>query len=189
MNQTIKAVLTATGLLIAIFLVSKIGNALMPDRDTLHVIFVVLLPFCAYLFSIPFVWRNKEKKFALAYTITLLAVPIVFFIPAVQEFVGNLNKVVPNNPNRACQQDSDCTLTVHPDWTRCQRDCCGNYRLNSSKVIAINKEWQPACPFPKRNSCSMLDCVSTIRAGTNGGPVDQDAHAKCIDNQCQKVMS
>ncbi|MBI2543227.1 MAG: hypothetical protein HYW24_03515 [Candidatus Aenigmarchaeota archaeon] len=125
---------------------------------------------------------------------------IGIFIIAVVLFLGfdyisgpgilyELNKIFPQNPDISCRIDSDCKLHVYPEWSGCR--VCGNceiYKINDSKVIAINKEWRPFCPYPRPLIACGL-CIGGIADSDNKLLTDLSSNVKCIENRCQKVLS
>jgi len=115
----------------------------------------------------------------------IVGLVLFIIILLIMNFMGvfhSLNYLFPQNPDVSCTVDDDCKLSVSEEWTTC-RVCrsCESFDISDEKVISINKDWKPFCPF---SHSVLLACRACL-----GGITDAEAtSAKCIDNTCQKVL-
>lgn len=101
-------------------------------------------------------------------------------------FYESFNDPNPQTPDTFCNVDSDCILGVYPEWSKCE--ICGGcelFDINDTRVIAINEDWRPSCPFPKPSGALCVDCISTI----NNYRITDTNRTKCIENKCQKILN
>tara|TARA_Y100000310_G_C20527724_1_gene736902 strand:+ start:221 stop:598 length:378 start_codon:yes stop_codon:yes gene_type:complete len=124
--------------------------------------------------------KNKRGIILKAIIIGIIALIIILYLFGI---LFEFNKIIPQKLDLSCESDLDCKLHVSPDLNKC-RSCalCKTFEIEDEKVIAINKDWQPSCPFPKPLVSNCGDCETTI--------VDKDlADLKCIKNTCQKTLN
>ena len=110
---------------------------------------------------------------------------LIFVLPYFSEILWSFNNQEPQTPDISCNVDLDCMLWVYPEWSKCEV-CfsCESFDLNDTRVIAINKEWRPHCPFPKPIGVACVQCISTI----NNYKITDINRTKCIENKCQKIL-
>jgi hypothetical protein len=114
--------------------------------------------------------------------ITLIIVVVILMILNSMGIFYNLNEIFPQNPDSSCKVDSDCKLYVHPEWSSCRIcDSCKTFDISDKKVIAINKNWKPFCPFGKPGSV----CPACM-GGVDGADINS---VKCINSVCKKLLN
>jgi hypothetical protein len=113
--------------------------------------------------------------------IIIIVVILTFLALSYLDFLYPLNKIFPQNPDLSCNQDSDCKLIIYPEWAECRAcDSCASASVNDSRVIAVNSNWIPFCPFPY-GPTTCPKCEGGI-IGYNQSQI------KCVNHQCQKIL-
>ena len=121
---------------------------------------------------------NKTK-------VSVLIMIAIVFILYLTGVLGMLWALIPQFPSIYCDQDSDCKLHVSPEWSTCGCEGCGSFQVIEDHVIAMNRDWQPFCPFIAVLSC--MQCDRNIIS--DGGPViNSSGYVKCMNNQCHKKI-
>ena len=115
---------------------------------------------------------------------------VIIVIIAIAYVLGGfypLNKFFMNQtPDKTCRLDSDCKYFIQPiDNAYCVGgNDCSMLEFDDTRVTAINKNWEPFCPFPKSSDIQVTQCIGGILF-----PVDYAIMIKCINNKCEKVLS
>ncbi len=117
----------------------------------------------------------------------IVIIAIAIFIANVFSMVFFLNGFIAQKPDLSCNQDSDCMLLL-PDRVTCNIcSGCDNYELSDDRVMSVNKNWHPYCPFQKPQA-SCLMCFGNLKYNGNSIEASDDAYFECVENKCQKVL-
>ena len=119
--------------------------------------------------------------------ILLLIIVVLIGVSYALGWLFPLNKFFKNQtPDKSCTMDSDCKYFIIPvDNVYCTfDDACSLINLNDSRIIGVNKNWNPICPFPKSSSFQITQCIGGIEF-----PENYTNDLKCINNNCEKTLS
>jgi len=101
-------------------------------------------------------------------------------------FLNPLNRFFTNQiPNKACNLDSDCILFKSPsDNIYCiSINDKSMIDINDSRIIYVNKNWNPFCPFPSKPFILKIEYKGGYKI-----PSGYIANGKCINNICEKII-
>jgi len=102
---------------------------------------------------------KKQTKILIIIGILLLIYPVLNYFGAFSFLNQPLNKIVAGEPDKTCNQDTDCRVT----WPIC----------GSCECDVVNQEWRKYCPF---RPLYYTLCLCPI--------IENNLTIKCIENQC-----
>lgn len=110
-----------------------------------------------------------------------LLVVVIGVLATTLGFLAPLNTLFRQTPDVSCQDDSDCKFLIVPEQVSCN-PCppCLSAFADPQRYLAVNKNWNPVCPFPNARGVRCLECGAFEFTGNSVAP-------RCINNQCQKV--
>lgn len=85
-----------------------------------------------------------------------------------------LNKYV-QYPDKSCTQDSDCKLLSVGNICKSACPCESGA---SAGVLAVNRKWQPSCPFGRLRMSTCPEFVCPVQ--------ELSQPVRCVNRQCEK---